>query len=54
MKATPDETPNPAGKRGKPIALPPTTFEDAVKKMLTTPPLPKETKPKKTTASRKK
>jgi len=29
--------PNPAGKHGKPIILPPTTFEDAVKKMLSTP-----------------
>jgi len=39
--------PNPAGRHGKPISLPPTTFEDAVKKMLNTP-APKEDKPKKT------
>ena len=38
--------PNPAGRAGKPIILPPTTFEDAVKKMLNTP-APKEDKPKK-------
>ena len=40
--------PNPAGRHGKPIILPPTTFEDAVKKMLNTPAPPKEEKPKKT------
>jgi hypothetical protein len=41
-------TPNPTGRRGKPIILPPTTFEDAVKKMLNTPvPHDKENKPKK-------
>jgi hypothetical protein len=39
--------PNPTGRRGKPIILPPTTFEDAVKKMLDTPAPPKEDKPKK-------
>jgi len=38
--------PNPAGRAGKPIILPPTTFEDAVKKMLNTP-APKEDQPKK-------
>jgi len=41
--------PNPSGRAGKPIILPPTTFEDAVKKMLNTPAPPKEDKPKKTT-----
>jgi hypothetical protein len=29
--------PNPTGRTGKPIILPPTSFEDAVKKMLNTP-----------------
>jgi len=28
------KNPNPAGRHGKPIILPPTTFEDAVKKIL--------------------
>lgn len=42
------KNPNPHGKHGKPIILPPTTFEDAVKKMLNTPaPHAKESKPKK-------
>jgi len=45
--------PNPSGRAGKPIILPPTTFEDAVKKMLNTP-APKEDKPKKTTKKRAK
>lgn len=45
---------NPAGRAGKPIILPPTTFEDAVKKMLNTPAPPKEDKPKKTTKKRAK
>jgi len=44
--------PNPAGRHGKPIELPPGTFEDAVKKMLSTP-VPKEDKPKKKTATKK-
>jgi hypothetical protein len=39
--------PNPAGRHGKPIVLPPTTFEQAVKKMLVTAPPIKEEKPKK-------
>jgi hypothetical protein len=44
--------PNPAGRHGKPIILPPTTFEDAVKKMLSTP-APKEDKPKKKTTKKR-
>jgi hypothetical protein len=40
--------PNPAGRHGKPIILPPTTFEDAVKKALNTPaPHDTHAKPKK-------
>lgn len=41
---------NPAGKHGKPITLAPLTFEEAVKKMLSTPPPkpePKAAKPRK-------
>jgi hypothetical protein len=39
--------PNPAGRHGKPIILPPTTFEDAVKRALSTPVPSKQTTPKK-------
>jgi hypothetical protein len=47
------KTPNPSGRAGKPIILPPTTFEDAVKKMLNAPaPHIKEDKPKKKTAKK--
>jgi hypothetical protein len=49
MKAT--KPPNPAGRTGRPIILPPTTFEDAVKKALNTP-APKHV-PKKKKASKK-
>jgi hypothetical protein len=52
MKTSNSKAPNPNGKHGKPIVLPPTTFEDAVKKMLTTP--SPESKPKKKPASPKK
>jgi hypothetical protein len=45
---TTKKNPNPHGKHGKPIILPPTTFEDAVKKMLNTP-APSKQAPKKTT-----
>jgi|GEM_PF-6047044 len=48
------KTPNPAGRTGKPIIVPLTTFEDAVKKMLNTPaPHSKEEKPKKKTAKKR-
>jgi hypothetical protein len=39
-------TPNPTGRHGKPIILPPSTFEDAVKKAISTP-TPKHIPPKK-------
>lgn len=42
------QTNNPTGKNGKPVTLLPMTFEEAVKKMLGTPPPPKD-EPKKTT-----
>ena len=45
-------TPNPAGRAGKPIVLPPTTFEVAVKKALNTP-APKEDKPKKKSSKKR-
>jgi hypothetical protein len=48
-------TPNPAGRHGKPIILPPIKFEDAVRKALATE-TPKELttqKPQKKKAARK-
>jgi hypothetical protein len=48
--------PNPKGKEGKPFSLAPLTFEDAVRKMLNTPPPkaePKADKPPKSPAKRK-
>jgi hypothetical protein len=50
----PKKQPNAAGRTGKPIVLPPTTFEDAVKKMLSTPApskAPKKPKQQKPTSS---
>lgn len=38
------EPPNPNGKHGKPITLAPMKFDDALKKMLATPPPEKPTK----------
>jgi hypothetical protein len=52
MKET-KQQPNPAGRHGKPIILPPTTFEDAVKKALSTPVPSKEAKPKKKTTKKR-
>lgn len=51
MKRT-EHNPNPNGKAGNPITLPPISFEDAVRKMLATEP-PKGEKPeRKNTAKR--
>jgi len=47
------ETPNPHGREGKPISFYPHTFDEVVKKMLTTPPPSKhQTKPAKKTAQK--
>jgi hypothetical protein len=46
--------PNPNGKAGKPIILPPISFDDAVRKMLSTEPPKPTPKPKKKPATRKK
>ena len=49
------QKPNPTGKNGKPITLPPMTFDEAVRKMLGTPPTkaaPKADKPQKKTTKR--
>jgi hypothetical protein len=51
-----DQTSNPKGKNGKPITLAPMTFEEAIKKMLSTqPPKTEEkaAKPQKKTAKSK-
>lgn len=52
MKAN-KPAPNPTGKHGKPITLPPVTFEEAVKKMLGTPPPKSEPKEAKKRAAKK-
>lgn len=47
---------NPTGKNGKPITLPPISFEDAVRKMLATQPPkgePKAAKPTKKSTAKK-
>jgi len=48
-------SPNPAGREGKPITLAPLTFDEAVRKMLATPPPKHEpkAKPQKKSAKRK-
>jgi len=40
------ETPNPAGRRGKPIVVPNMSLDSALRKILTTPPESKPSKPK--------
>jgi len=49
------ETPNPTGRTGRPIILPPSTFEHAIKRSggLSLLQLPKEAKPEKTTSRKK-
>jgi hypothetical protein len=48
------KTPNPAGKHGKPFTLAPMKFDDALRKILASPPEPKrEAKPTKKKASKK-
>ena len=46
MKAEP-KNPNPAGREGKPISLAPYSFDDALRKILASPPGPKPDKPPK-------
>ena len=51
-----EHNPNPNGKAGNPITLPPITFEDAVRKMLATAPPkaePKAAKPTKKPARKR-
>jgi hypothetical protein len=49
------ESPNPAGREGKPFSLAPYSFEDALQKILKATPEPKPDKPaKKKTTKRKK
>jgi hypothetical protein len=40
------QTPNPAGRQGKPFSLAHMNFDDAVRKILAAPPVPKRDKPK--------
>jgi hypothetical protein len=40
------QSPNPAGKHGKPFTLAPHSFEDALRKILAAPPEPKPEKDK--------
>jgi hypothetical protein len=49
------QSPNPAGKHGKPFSLAPHSFEDALRKILAAPPEPKPERkksPKKTSKKR--
>jgi hypothetical protein len=47
-------SPNPAGSKGKPFTLAPHSFEDALRKILATPPEPKPDKAKPTKKTTKK
>jgi len=55
MREMKETNPNPAGKAGKPFTLAPVKFDDAIRKILATPPEPKNAKPekKKKTATKK-
>jgi hypothetical protein len=48
-----EHNPNPNGKAGNPITLPPMTFDDAVRKMLSTEPPKSEPKPVKKPARKR-
>jgi hypothetical protein len=48
-----EHNPNPNGKAGKPISIPPMSFEDAVRKMLATAPPKAEPKPAKKPARKR-
>jgi len=52
MKAARDN-PNPAGKAGKPFTLAPHKFDDALRKILSAPPEPKQANVSKKTAKKK-
>jgi hypothetical protein len=52
MKRT-EHNPNPNGKAGNPITLPPMSFDDAVRKMLSTQPPKAEPKPAKKPARKR-
>jgi hypothetical protein len=48
-----EHNPNPNGKAGKPISIPPMSFDDAVRKMLSTAPPKAEPKEAKKRAAKK-
>lgn len=47
LKMKKADVPNPAGKAGKPIIVPQMNLDDALKKILSASPVPKEAKPAK-------